>query len=84
MARRCITAHAASRASVRGREELVSPASLAIKMGKHSGARSGVRWQSVSAEPRRPKSNRLKCRAASASQGLGRPSGFNASCFSLL
>lgn len=81
---RCITEHVARRANARGREELVSSTSLAIKTGKHSGARFGVCWQSVSAEPRRPKSNRLKCRAASASQGLGRPLGFNASCFSLL
>lgn len=81
---RGVTEHVARGANARGREELVSSTSLAIKTGKHSGARFGVCWQSVSAEPRRPKPNRLKCRAASASQGLGRPLGFNASCFSLL
>lgn len=51
MVRQCIAERAASRADAWGREELVSSTSLAIKTGKRSGAGSGVRWQSVSAEP---------------------------------
>lgn len=46
MARHRIPEQAASRANARGREEPVSSAPLAIKRGKQSGARSGVRWQS--------------------------------------
>lgn len=84
MARCSIVEHASSRADVRGREKPLSSASLAIKMGKNSGVRAGVCWQNVSADPCRPEPDRLKCRAASASQGLGRLLGFNASRFALL
>lgn len=42
----CVLGHAVSGANVRGREELVSSALLAIKIGKHNGARAGVCLQS--------------------------------------